>query len=155
MIELFLVGTLISAYKHIKLIDREFLDNSNKTFDRKMYILAHIHNLISTLFIFAVILYILMALSMLLNYFKYEYNTQMILSVFEKHKHLKKFHTQFLPNMVKVIGYSLIVQVLFVLLLMLVNHFNKVRTKEKAKFEFILSTIVSFVSIAIIIIYVI
>lgn len=154
MIELFIVGTIISVYKHNKLIEKEYSAKPDTIFDRKKYILAHLHNIIWTLLLFAIIIYTLKTLSMLLNYFEYENNAMILENFLQRHLHFRKFHTQFLKNITKVVSFSTIIQILFVILLFFMNNLKEVNTKEKAKFELILSTVVSIVSIVIIIIYV-
>ena len=149
------MGTIISLYKQNKLIQQEYNKTPDTIFDRKRYILAHLHNIIWTLLLFAVMVYILKTVSMLLNYFEYENNAMILDSMLQRHLHLRKFHTEFLKNITTVVGLSTLVQILFVIIMLLINYFKKVNSKEKAIFELVLSTVVSFASIVIIIIYVI
>lgn len=155
MIELFFVGTIISAYKYNALINKQYGEREDVKFDRMNYAIAHLHNIIWTMLIFVIIMYILMTTSMLLNYFEYEHNNHIIDDFINGHIFMKKFYEQFFTNIVKTISISTAIHLLFVFFLGLVSKFKRIETKEKAKFEFILSTIVSFLSIALIIIYVI
>jgi hypothetical protein len=164
MIEFFFLGGMFSMFRFNKYIETLYnksiytvsTDTSKQYLHRSELFVLHMHIMVYTLMVVVMFMYLSILASAFMVFFKFEKpGANLLTAVIKSHSMLNKISGQFLYSMVCIFSLSTMVHALFVMIFMISHKFKPIDNRHRAKFEMILSSLVSFITISLIIIYVI
>ena len=164
MIEFFFFGAMFSMFRFNKYIETIYnksiytvsTDTSKQYLHRSELFVLHTHICVYTLMFLVMFMYLSILASAFMVSYKFENpEANLLTTIIKSHQMLNKISGQFLYSMVCILSLSTLVHALFVMVFMISYKFKPIDNKHRAKFEMLLSSIVSFISISLIIIYVI
>jgi hypothetical protein len=158
MIEVFLFGSYYSWYTFNNYLnnffDKQKSENSQVGFPRSEFYICHIHIIVYSLCLLIFGMYVTVLTSTLLVHLGFEKKKTNLLSQFiGSHVLFEKICNHFVYNMMMIIICSTAVHALVVLFFMVSNQFVRIKEKPKAKLELVVTSIMSYVTISLIIIF--
>ena len=151
MIEVFVLGNLISTYFFAKYIKTKI--STNGKFERKEFILANIYYFSYTMMILLVSLYGMQLLSYVLMIMKTTESPDSIVQFVMRHTIIAKFMKRFLTNITKVMATSFAIHGAVTTLFMIGNNFKPITDEYRVKFEYYLLNTISLITTCVTIFY--
>jgi hypothetical protein len=151
MIEVFVVGNLISLYFYTKYIQKKL--STDGKFERKEFILANIYYFSYTMIIVLISVYLMQLVSYCLMFIRSTESPDSVVNIFMKHAMVAKFMSRFLTNITKVMAYSFSIHGFFTLLFMVGNRFKPITDEYRVKFEYYLLNSISLITTCVTIFY--
>jgi hypothetical protein len=151
MIEVFVVGNLVSTFLYLKYIQKKL--STDGKFERKEFILGNIYYFSYTMMILLTCVYLMQLVSYGLMFIRATETPDSVVNIFMKHAIVAKFMNRFLSNITKVMAYSFSIHGFFTFLLMAGNGFKPITDEYRVKFEYYLLNSISLITTCVTIFY--
>jgi len=151
MIEVFVLGNIVSTYFYTKYIKTKI--GKEGKFERKEFILSNIYYFSYTMMILLLSLYLMQVVSYGLMFIQATESPDSVVQFVMQHTIVAKFMKKFMSNVTLVMAYSFMTHGGTTLLLMMGNGFNPITDEYRALFEFFLLNTISLLTTCVTIFY--